>query len=755
MTIACLAFFLSIAKVSAQPAAPATYEVVAGDTWIGIARRELGEGRRWRDLIAANPEVPPNQMVPPGTILRLPGRTAQTSASPDAEVTDIVRAVESQAPAATEWRAASPGQDLYRGWRVNTRDRSAAELTFRDTSQIHMRENTLVIIFGGTSEAARRATTRARLERGSLRSAITRLRLDVEMPESSAELAAGSAIVSVDETGAARVANHEGAAARMRAAGAAVAVRAGYGSLAVRGSRPSRPRPLPPPPAWRAGQPDRFVALGLYGATAAGGWEPVPAARLYRVEVRDRARGRVLAATEVPAEVTEFELHHLPPGDYDVRVATIDGDLFEGRPSSAFAIAIALVEVVGPDGSPVFSAAPDPTEAPAALTLPLGTTLRAPPEASCRVAGEPAREIMLSRAGAFEIACAGAGPYRNVAVVVPPFTIEAAGSEGFATLERGVRGTVTLRLQSGTPPPGLRVVAPTGWVIGELAVDGDTLSFDVTPPAGAPESARLTLALGATDLASVPLAVTARSVAAEPPVASARRPLFPLARAYDFTASPVLLGLRERGRSTRLGASLAYIGDPLSDEGAFSWMLGGTVGLGPIGLSIDAVIAPGEQPSRFEGTRADARFGFGFGVLDEPRVALDSDLYLWAPFGDEEVRIGSALQLSWFPIEELAIRTRQGAQVSALSTSAYWQSAYGIDVWPVEYVALAAELELAIGESDRDGVFGGAGAITATFALDRVDVWLSGRLAFGAQLRDRAGDATITAGASFRVGREP
>ena len=36
-------------------------------------------------------------------------------------------------------------------WHVSTEEAASAEVTFRDESQIQMRENTLVIIYGGTA----------------------------------------------------------------------------------------------------------------------------------------------------------------------------------------------------------------------------------------------------------------------------------------------------------------------------------------------------------------------------------------------------------------------------------------------------------------------------------------------------------------------------------------------------------------------------------------------------------------------------
>jgi nucleoid-associated protein YgaU len=65
---------------SALPvAAKASYRVRAGDTLSSIARRELGQADRWREIAKANPAVDPNRLKV-GQALTLPGRANLNSA---------------------------------------------------------------------------------------------------------------------------------------------------------------------------------------------------------------------------------------------------------------------------------------------------------------------------------------------------------------------------------------------------------------------------------------------------------------------------------------------------------------------------------------------------------------------------------------------------------------------------------------------------------------------------------------------------
>ncbi|MEO0326530.1 MAG: FecR domain-containing protein, partial [Myxococcota bacterium] len=406
-----LRFFTTIVVLGATLAATAApalaqegefFEVTVrrGDSCARIAQRYYGDWRRYDVIIRYNPELqegaPGGRCGPnlrPGVLLRLPrdpgAAAAPAEATPDARLTAARRDVQAREPEDADWRPASRGLGLFRGWRVNTLEASTAEVTFRDTSTVHMRENTLVIIYGGEARTARRQTTRARLERGTLRSRLGELRLDVDTPSSNASLDGGAAVVVVDEEGTSRVSNFDGGAARVRGAtGGRVNVRPGYGSEVRRGRRPSRPRPLPPAPRWSEDGPTHFLGVVGAGGTLRGAWDPVPVARTYRVEVGlGDPGGAVLAATEVDAEVTRFELRGLPAGRYWARVSTIDAAFFEGRPSGPKRFELVHVDLRAPGAGATEDLEPDPSLAPRAPRTLVGSAIIAPEGFRCRRAG--------------------------------------------------------------------------------------------------------------------------------------------------------------------------------------------------------------------------------------------------------------------------------------------------------------------------------------------------------------------------------
>lgn len=447
----------------AQQGETFAYTVQRGDSCARIAQRFYGDWRRYDVILRLNPELQEGgrwgscgPYLRPGVVLRLARDPGPAPDSPDARLTALRRRVQARQPEQTSWQQASQGLGLFQGWRVNTLERATAELTFRDASIVHMRENTLVIIFGGEARQARRRTTRARLERGALRSRLGDLRLDVSTPSAEAQLDGGSAVVSVDAEGTSRLSNFEGGPASVRGSeGDPVPVRSGFGSEVRRGGRPSTPSRLPAAPRWRGGERE-FVALVGEGGTLEGAWRPVPSARLYRVEVGlGRPGGAVVAATEVSADVTQFSLQRLPPGSYWVTVSTIDDRFFESRPSRPLRLRLWEVDVRAPGAGPSPSEPPDPFAEPAVPQVVVGSEVVGPSRVRCGPGEGQART--LDEVGRAEVVCTRRGrafPPLTVNVVAPRLD---AGPAEARTLFRGTEHTLEWSYRSPVSLPVLDV----------------------------------------------------------------------------------------------------------------------------------------------------------------------------------------------------------------------------------------------------------------------------------------------------------
>ena len=86
---------------------------------------------------------------------------------PDAQLTAVRNQVDVLTP---ETKPGHPNDPLFRGNRVSTEAASAADVTFRDETQVKLGERTLVIILGDArSAAATRRETQTTLVTGNLR----------------------------------------------------------------------------------------------------------------------------------------------------------------------------------------------------------------------------------------------------------------------------------------------------------------------------------------------------------------------------------------------------------------------------------------------------------------------------------------------------------------------------------------------------------------------------------------------------------
>lgn len=766
------------AAISSEPTRIETFEytVREGDTCSGIARQFFENGRRYDIIHSFNPTMgPPPHDLLAGTVLVLPRSVVPAGYGPDARVTGMVRDVDAQEPRAEAWRRAELGEELYRAWRVNTRPRSAATLTFRDTSVVEMRSDTIVIILGQSDRPVRPENDTAELATGALRSRLgelaSGLSLRVATPSSQTELQGGSAVVAVDGEGTTRLSNHVGGVAVLRGrVGGRARVRPGWGSKVRRGERPTPPRELPPSPALSA-EVGRFLALPGRGATVSGSWAPVEGATRYRIEIARRPDGRDLVeSVEVPAEATRFDVVGLPAGDYYVRVAAFDDDHFESAPSEPLAIRVEEASLESPDGRSV-SVSPE-TEGD--LALGLGWRLSVPPGVLCTDGGgEPQNPLLVSQSGAIEIRCAGGdGPgIGPLDATVPTPSIERTVDATGTSLVRGTSVRVQLAVQ-GIAPSSLELRGSRGITIHRV----DTISdervdvwLDIGEDALENSSLTVFLAAGQTTLSDVHFSV----VDAQPTVAAGDR---------EESAAP-----SEEGSGIRLPSStetfgLAPLAPVLSLRDSDS--LRSSVGLAGL------VTFPREDEADIRARLvADARAVFVEGYLvvgagaildptetwlrDEDRgsgtffaelasifwrsddLSLTGGARAWFPAGQTgalpSTRLQPSFELAWRPEVRFNLRTRQGAILDVDERGArMWASAYGADARLIGPLHLGVEADLVYGTSLDDGeILAGAAALSLLLDFRVAQIGLASRRSVGDSSDRLLGPGSVAA--SFRL----
>jgi len=780
------------------------YTIQVGDTCYGIALRFFGNPRQCHEVIYRyNPHMGSDASnIRPGVTITIPVRNQN---APDARLTRTAREVQARSSSSADWRSARRGLGLYRGWHVSTEESASAEVTFRDESQIQMRENTLVIIYGGTAEnTARRRTSQATLERGTLRSRLGDLRLQVATPSGEAQLNGGSSVVTVDGEGSSVVSNHSGGSARVRGAtGAPVTVRPGYGSTVVRGERPARPRPLPATPTL-TGETRRSV-VGVVGAggTLVGEWAEVPGAAYYRVELSSEPDGSgLIAAVQAPATIHRFEVHRLPAGTYYLALATIDSARLESRPSERIPLTVSLVGLQAP-GAPEADRTSvtegdwgRPAEAPAVLR---GTRFFSPDGFACGLADGPAAaEGVFTRPGLAELTCTATGggtqPALAVQVEQPAVTVEGLEPGAPASVTRGDPQEVAFTLDASQPLPELRVIAPEGVEIQEVEQDEGRLVVTLVASPTAPANFELTVVAvepppaepatpaepvpGAEpepepqpELVSAPPAPIAElSVNVQEPEAPAPEvtPPAPVAteaparvavarpqEAFGLSAHPSLMGLVNDRRVGSGGFTmLSHQGRLAQDQGYWRASVG--IEAAPtqrlrvgIAHAIDVAesgVVPAERGDR------DLQAWVGYRLLTQDDLSLYADLTAWFPTGGvregiEHVRLGPSVALSYRLGDRYLLRTRQGALLGLDGGGPFlWASAYGADVQLVEALYLGLEVDGSIGRADGQ-LFTALGAgLGFSALLGPATVSLGFRYGLTNDFQDAIGRFTLSAG---------
>ncbi len=765
------------ASVSAQDTEP--YTVQAGDTCGTIAERYYGSPRRYDRIHDHNPDLGPMpHHLHAGQVLQMP--LPRTSGA-DATVTDargMVRAQQSTEPA---WSGARIGEELTSGARVSTGERSSAELTFRSSSVAAIREETLVIVHGGSVERIREEGTHAELREGSLLSRLGSLSggapLVVATPTAEVEMHEGETSVHVASGGDTSISAHTGHHTNVRATDGAgtVEVPSGHGTHVHRGSPPTPPRPLPLAPEWSAGDRRSFLGVIGSGGTLRGGWLPALTATAYLVEIARREDGRDLVyQAEVPATVTRFEAYHFPAGSYFVRVSTLDADRLEGRPLSPERFEMIGVRFVAP-GDTVPDASSDEmvdvleeldalsdaalfaTSAPPPPEVLRGTRVVVPDGIVCAMgASTPSHELVLEAIGPAFLTCVdGAGQNivgMDVVVVGIRATLLAEDESPLGSLVRGSTTPVRIRLEAGAPDESaVLVTGADGIEVRDLAAraDGELGATLVVAP-DASESLALTLAhRDAPTLALGRLDVHTEAPPAPPPPPPPPPPAIPFSihEALGAFAMPSWVGLRDEQR-TGVGGTIgitfasARLGEP---DPRLRMVAGVTAGMFDEHLRISAV-APldimGQASRSADRGARDLFVSLGTRVLSSAQtggVGLAFDVGLWTPTagaqGLDRPRLSIATDFSVRIVDRVALRTRQSGIFDLSSgDSMLWASAYGVDVLIAHPLSIGVEGTMTIGREDGRDWYAGGTALALGLDLRPVFLSLAGRYGFGDDL---------------------
>ncbi|HPH66244.1 MAG TPA: LysM domain-containing protein [Kofleriaceae bacterium] len=519
-----------LASTTSALAQPATtdYVVQPGDSCISIAASQLASGKRYKEIHQLNPNLGPEpHKLVPGTHLLLPKATN----APDANLAQTRGVVQFRKPTTDAWSAALRGMDLFRAWRVGSLDKSSADVKFVDSTAMHMRENTVVIIYGPTVARAKTFAAVAELEKGTLETRLAQLGTKsapqrVLTPSSVAALDRGDALIVVDDAGTSWIGNHAGNAIAVQAVtkkqprGSAVKVTSGMGSKVDKGKLPGKPRPLPPSPVL-ANSPTIFVSSDGAKGKIAMRWTPSTAKIVrYRAVLRDDKQ-QDLMTTEIAGSATAVEFVDVPVGTYSVDVAAIDDEGFESIRVASLPLTLTQLAFL-PAGGTATDALP--------TVIALGSQVKAPPRVRCAFGDDTVDEVAVARVvGATDLRCESAissqGPdvatgeeiFRSQ-VEVAPISVT---TQTLPTLERNVPTNIVVAVASRGPLATDQVtLLPSAGIATKLIkIEDGFATVEVTVAEDLPAeqtSVELQLALGGAALDPVQLPIEPLVVAAAP-----------------------------------------------------------------------------------------------------------------------------------------------------------------------------------------------------------------------------------------------
>lgn len=449
------------------------YKVEKGDTCIAIARKIYGDGDLCYDLIDAHNDFDKKFRIYPGQVLKLPTKEQLESAKaekkkatvkrPDARLARRRGDVRARSPEAGDWKKASRGQDLWRRWRVDSGDRSSAEVMFlREKARLRMRENTLVVIYG-ESKKDDGSARHAMLEKGALATRLGELAggpVQVETPSAIASSEGGDGLVKVLEGGTTIVANHTGKKVSVRGKkkkSKPVKLPPNTGSKVEKGKEPTPPRPLPSAPKWSV---DSLDVLSMFETSSAlVQWRGVEDAAVWRLELRSASTQEIVDVIVVDAKVLSTAFENLAPDTYALRASTIDKDGFESKPSEPLEIIVRDVKVASSG-----AASEDAVLIGSSVSLP-GMTCRASAD------GEFVERVVLSEAGEKTLECKDKNGVAAVPAKLAVEPVTAKVSSPLDEMEISEREEIAIALDHAVER--IAVTVPDGFYLAQAPTSSD------------------------------------------------------------------------------------------------------------------------------------------------------------------------------------------------------------------------------------------------------------------------------------------
>lgn len=333
-----LIFALVLLASTAVADEPQRHIVKAGDTCASLAQKYYGDSRLVDVIHRANAELadkPPPHDLKEGTVLLIPAKPPG-GAFPDAQLTTVRNHVEVLSP---QMKEGKPNDPLFRGNRVSTEEQSAADVTFRDETQVKLGERTLVVILGDAKGAAQKVTptdVQTTLITGNLRAFMPTARrtappATVATDAAKVRMYSGEAQITADPKKTTRLAVYQGSST-IDARGKTREVARGYGSKAENGKQPTVPRPLPPAPVFTVAPP---LVVHDQGAPKITAEYDVPKTETtigeWHVQIAHDGLFRdVVADTKAAGDVKKLEVQVPGAGRHYIHVSAIDQDGFEG-----------------------------------------------------------------------------------------------------------------------------------------------------------------------------------------------------------------------------------------------------------------------------------------------------------------------------------------------------------------------------------------------------------------------------------------